>query len=93
MIRYKNFEYKLTQEWLMSWKSMKQQDDFEVDEEGDRMLPIFVGKMPGSCNIAQEVMLFDYLWNVKNHAVNVGSEIVVSFEDCWNPKLWLLIGT
>ena len=37
--------------------------------------------------------LFDYLWNVKNHAVNVGSEILVSIEDCWNPILWLLIRT
>ena len=32
------------------------QDDFEVDEEGDRKLPIFVGKMPASCNIAHEIM-------------------------------------
>ena len=32
------------------------QDDFEVDEDGDRKLQTFVGKMPGSCNIAHEIM-------------------------------------
>ena len=31
------------------------QDDFEVDEEGDRKLPTSVGKMPGSSNIAHNI--------------------------------------
>ena len=33
------------------------QDDFEVDEDGDRKLQTFVGKMPGSCNIAHDIIL------------------------------------